>query len=121
MAYTSQKKAARLKRKKRIRKKISGSSECPRLCVYRSNRYFYIQAIDDINGNIMALASSREKDFEDKKEAGNKKGASKVGKMIAQRLQDKGISEAIFDRNGYRYHGCVKAIADAAREQGIKL
>ena len=121
MAHGSRPKTARLKRKRRIRKKIFGTLECPRLSVYRSNRFFYAQAIDDTSGKVLVAASSRDKGFDSPKDAGNKTGASKIGKLIAQLLQGKDISAVVFDRSGYRYHGCVKAIADAAREEGIKF
>ena len=121
MGRTSKVKLARFKRKARIRKKIFGTSERPRLTVYRSNRFLYAQAIDDSTGNVVGAASSKEKGFETPKDSGNKTGAAKVGKVIAERLKSKNIQMVVFDRNGYQYHGCVKSMADAIREAGLKF
>ena len=110
----------RQKRHKRIRAKISGTAERPRLCVYRSNDNIYVQIIDDTVGNTLVTASSTEKTFE-KNEGGNVEAAMKVGKLAAERALEKGITEVVFDRGGYLYHGRVKALADAAREAGLKF
>lgn len=109
----------RLKIKGRIRKKVSGTPEKPRLSIFRSNKEMYAQIIDDVNGKTLAAASSLKN-----KEAhkGNKiDQAKEVGKMIAEKADKAGISNVVFDRNGYLYHGRVKSFADAAREAGLKF
>ena len=111
--------AQRLKRHKRVRGKISGTPERPRLNVFRSNTNIYAQVIDDVNGNTLVSASSVEKDFEGN--GGNKEGARKVGEMIAQAAKAKGIENVVFDRGGYLYHGRVQELADGAREGGLKF
>lgn len=111
---------ARLKRKTRIRKKILGTSERPRLSVFRSARHMYAQIIEDTTGQTLVSASTIEKavrempKFEDKKAA-----AHYIGKLLAQRAVDKGISQVVFDRNGFLYHGRVKALSAGAREGGL--
>ena len=115
-------KIARVKRHQRIRNHISGTSQRPRLAVFRSNLYIYVQAIDDEAGNTLAAASSKDKDIAAKLEKSSDTGAAvAVGKSIAAKLKAKGITEVVFDRGGYIYHGKIKALADAAREQGIKF
>jgi len=109
----------RLKRKASIRKKIHGTPQRPRLTVYKSNRHTYVQAIDDLAGATIAAASNLEK--ENRAIANKVSGLEKLGQLIAERLKAKNIQEAVFDRNGYRYHGKVKAIADGARKAGIKV
>jgi len=108
---------------KRIRTKISGSSERPRLCVYRSSRYMYAQIVDDSRGKTLAAASTIEKDLrgECKKGTGNIEASKLVGKAIAERAKSKGIEAVVFDRGGYLYHGRIKAVAEAARESGLKF
>ncbi len=110
---------ARLKRHARVRSKVSGTAACPRLDVFRSNSNIYAQLIDDTNGVTLAAASSNEKDFGIS--GGNKEGARKVGKLIAERAVSKGITEVVFDRGGYIYHGRVKELAEGAREGGLKF
>ena len=110
---------ARLKRHRRVRAKISGTPERPRLNVFRSTKHIYAQIIDDVNGVTLAAASSMSKGFEG--DGGNIEGAKKVGEMIAKAALEKGISEVVFDRGGYLYHGRVKELADGARENGLKL
>ncbi len=110
---------AREARHRRVRAKISGTPECPRLNVFRSSKHIYAQIIDDVNGVTLAAASSLSKDFD--ANGGNKEGARKVGEMIAKAAQDKGISEVVFDRGGYLYHGRVKELAEGARENGLKF
>ncbi len=110
---------ARLKRHARVRSKVSGTAACPRLDVFRSNSNIYAQLIDDVNGVTLAAASSNEKDFGIS--GGNKEGAHKVGKLIAERAVSKGITEGVFDRGGYIYHGRVKELAEGAREGGLKF
>jgi len=109
----------RMKRKASIRKKIEGTPERPRLTVYKSNRHTYVQAIDDLAGVTLASASNLEKEHRD---VANKTAAlEKLGQLIGERLKAKNIAEVVFDRNGYRYHGKVKAIAEGARKAGIRL
>ncbi len=110
---------ARLKRHVRVRAKISGTPECPRLCIFRSAKHIYAQIIDDVNGVTLCAASSMDKDFEGF--GGNKEAAKKVGEAIAKKAADKGIAEVKFDRGGYIYHGRVKELAQAAREGGLKF
>ena len=112
----------RLRIHKRIRQKISGNANRPRLCVYRSSKYIYAQIIDDTQGNTLTAASTIEKDVRgDLKQGGNIEAAKAVGKVIAQRAQAKGIETVVFDRGGYLYHGQIKAVAEAAREAGLKF
>ena len=106
----------------RIRTKVHGTGERPRLAVTKSLRYISVQLIDDAAGKTLAFASSREADIlAGKKSAANKGAAAAVGALIAQRAQSKGISAVVFDRGGHLYHGNVKALADAAREKGLKF
>lgn len=107
--------------KKRVRKHVSGTAQKPRLSVFRSNRQIYVQAIDDLNGVTIASASSREKEVVEKKEGDKKEQAKLVGELIARKLKEKRIKTAVFDRNGYLYHGRVKELADAARKGGLKF
>lgn len=110
---------ARLKRHARVRSKISGTPECPRLDVFRSAKHIYVQIIDDVNGTTLASASTVEKDFG--AYGGNKEAAKKVGEIIAKRALEKGIENVVFDRGGYVYHGRVKELAEGAREGGLKF
>jgi large subunit ribosomal protein L18 len=122
MSSTNPRTAARIRRQARIRKKIKGTTEMPRLSVFRSAKHVYAQVIDDSTGATLATASSVEKDFQDQGEIDNKKSAAVlVGKLVAQRALDKGINKVVFDRNGFLYHGRVKAISEGAREAGLKL
>jgi large subunit ribosomal protein L18 len=111
--------AARLKRHARVRSKITGTAERPRLDVFRSNSNIYAQLIDDVKGVTLAAAASNEKDFG--ASGGNCEGARKVGKLIAERAKKMKISEVVFDRGGYIYHGRVKELAEGAREGGLKF
>ena len=111
--------AQRLKRHVRVRAKISGTPECPRLNVFRSNANIYAQIIDDVNGVTLVSASTLDKDFEGA--AGNAEAAKKIGLMLAERAKDKGITEVVFDRGGYVYHGRVAALAEGAREGGLEF
>lgn len=110
---------ARVKRHKRVRAKISGTNEKPRLCVYRSNSNIYAQIIDDVAGKTLVSASSLENGFDGY--GGNREAAKKVGAAIARKALDKGIEAVVFDRGGYLYHGRVKELADGAREGGLKF
>ena len=110
---------ARKKRHVRVRGKISGTAECPRLNVYRSLANIYAQLIDDVAGVTLAQAATVEKDFA--QYGGNVEAAKAVGKKIAERATEKGIKECVFDRGGYVYHGRVAAVADGAREGGLEF
>ena len=105
----------------RIRQKMSGTAQRPRLNVYRSLNHIYTQLIDDASGVTLASASSKGKKGEGKASGGNVAAAKEVGKLIAERAQEKGIKKVVFDRGGYLYHGRVKALADAAREAGLEF
>jgi len=109
------------KRRWRIRKKISGTAECPRLSLHFSNKHIYAQCIDDKEGNTLVYASSRDKDLADRDLSATLQGATELGKHIGEKASKKGIEKVVFDRGGRRYHGCVKAFADAAREAGLKF
>ncbi|MEO0258381.1 MAG: 50S ribosomal protein L18 [candidate division WOR-3 bacterium] len=112
----------RIKRKQRIRKKISGTPERPRLCVYRSLNHIYAQLIDDEKGHTICSASTLEKSLSaDLKSLKSKEAAQIIGKTIAERALKLGVEKVVFDRNGYLYHGRVKVLADAAREAGLKF
>lgn len=110
---------ARAKRHIRVRAKVSGTPECPRLNVFRSAKHIYAQVIDDVSGTTLCAASSMEKGFEGN--GGNVEGAKKVGAMVAEACKAKGIEEVVFDRGGYVYHGRVQALAEGAREGGLKF
>ena len=118
MVSKKDKNAARIKRHTRVRAKISGTTERPRLAVYRSTNNISAQIIDDVKGITLVSASSYEKDFE---VGGTKEAAKKVGKLVAERAIEKGITEVVFDRGGYLYHGRVSELADGAREGGLKF
>ncbi len=111
--------AQRMKRHSRVRGKISGTAERPRLSVFRSENHIYAQVIDDVAGNTLVSASTVEKAFEGN--GSNCEAAKKVGAMVAERALQKGIEEVVFDRGGYIYHGRVQALADGAREAGLKF
>ena len=111
--------AQRIKRHKRVRSKVSGTPERPRLCVFRSEKHIYAQVIDDVNGVTLVSASSVEKDFEGL--GSNKAAARKVGVKVAERAKAKGIDNVVFDRGGYVYHGRVQELAEGAREGGLEF
>jgi large subunit ribosomal protein L18 len=111
----------RIRIKHRIRKRLSGIAERPRMSVYRSNKEIYVQLVDDVQGKTLLAASSMEKDIAAKKDITKTEQAKLVGKLIAEKATAKGISQVVFDRNGYLYHGRVKSLADAARENGLKF
>lgn len=113
---------ARLKRKKRIRKKMVGTENRPRLCVFRSAKHIYAQVIDDSRGHTITAASSVEKTVRGTSESKNKVTmANMVGKIIGRRALEKGIEKVVFDRNGFLYHGRVKAVSEGAREAGLEF
>ena len=105
----------------RIRAKLAGTGERPRLNVYRSLNHIYVQVIDDLNGKTLVSASSAEGKKEDRRTGGNVASAKAIGKAIAERAKAKGVTKVVFDRGGYLYHGRVKALADAAREAGLQF
>ena len=119
MVKKADKNEARLRRHRRVRGKISGTAERPRLNVFRSAKHIYAQIIDDDAGVTLVSASTMDKGFEGF--GGNVEAAGKVGKAIAERALEKGITEVVFDRGGFVYHGRVKAVAEGAREGGLKL
>jgi large subunit ribosomal protein L18 len=116
---TSQKQIIRFKHKKRIRSKLTGTTERPRLVVFRSNSNMYAQLVDDVKAHTIAAASTVEKELI--KAGANVDGAKLVGQLIAKRAQAKGVKAVVFDRGGYLYHGKIKALADAAREAGLNF
>ena len=120
MFKKADKKALRAKRHLRVRKKISGTPERPRLSVYRSEKNIYAQIIDDVNAVTLVSASTIYKDLK-VKAGGNKEAAKMVGEMVAKKAVEKGITEVVFDRGGYIYHGRIKELAEGAREAGLKL
>jgi large subunit ribosomal protein L18 len=105
----------------RIRKKINGTAEAPRLAVYRSNKQIYVQVVNDLNGETILSASSKEKDIAAQTGIKKIEQAKLVGKLLAAKCKEKGIEKVVFDRSGYKYHGRVKSLADAAREGGLKF
>lgn len=112
----------RIRRHKRVRRNLTGTAERPRLAVFRSNQNIYVQIIDDERGVTLAAASTVEKDFRSAKPyGGNRTAAVEIGKAIAARAKEKGIAKVCFDRAGYKYHGRIKALADAARESGLQF
>ena len=114
--------AAREKRHYRIRNKVSGTAQRPRLAVFRSNKHMYAQLIDDVAGNTIVAASTMEAEVKEKIEyTSTVEGAKAVGEAIAKKAIEKGITEVVFDRGGYVYHGRVQALADAAREAGLQF
>jgi large subunit ribosomal protein L18 len=112
-------KDARGRRHVRVRKNLRGTAERPRLAVYRSNKYIYAQVIDDLDGRTVAAASSQESDL--RTERLNVETAAKVGALVADRAREAGVKSVVFDRGGYKYHGRLKALADAAREAGLEF
>jgi large subunit ribosomal protein L18 len=120
MITKADKNATRRKRHARVRSKISGTEARPRLNVFRSNKHIYAQLIDDVNGVTLASASTLDKDI-NLESTSNLDAAVKVGELVAKRGVEKGISEVVFDRGGYLYHGRIKALADAARENGLQF
>ena len=123
MIKREDRKRLRLMRHKRLRKRISGTPERPRLSVYRSEKHIYAQIIDDTKGVTLVAASTVEKELRDKlnQKTWNVQAAKEVGKIIAERATANGITEIVFDRGGYKYHGRIKALADSARESGLKF
>lgn len=122
MISKEDKNKARLKRHLRVRKKITGTTERPRLNIFRSAKHMYAQIIDDTNGVTIAAASTQDKELRESVDnGGNVEAAKKVGQLIAERAKAKGLDKVVFDRGGYLYHGRVQALADAAREAGLEF
>ncbi|QAY67872.1 50S ribosomal protein L18 [Paenibacillus protaetiae] len=122
MITKGDKNKARLKRHLRVRKKINGSAARPRLSVFRSSKHIYAQLIDDVQGVTLASASTADKELAAQiGNGGNVESARKVGQLIAERAKAKGVTEVVFDRGGYLYHGRIQALADAAREAGLEF
>ncbi len=122
MAVLKIKLSGKSRRRNRIRKKVKGTPERPRLCVFRSNANMYAQVIDDMEGVTIASASTLEGEIGGElKSRGNITAAKKIGEAVAKRALEKGVSSVVFDRGGYIYHGRIKALADAAREAGLKF
>ena len=119
MALT--KRERRLKIKQRIRKRIHGTNERPRMSVFRSNKQIYVQLVNDLTGETVVSASSKNKEVADKKNINKSEQAKLVGKLVAERSLAKGINDVVFDRNGYLYHGRIKVLAESAREGGLKF
>ena len=119
MVTKTNRKLEKERRHRRVRRKISGTPECPRLCVYRSNSNIYVQVIDDVNGVTLASASTLDKEVKTKKS--NKEAAKEVGTLIAKRAIEKNIKSVVYDRGGNIYHGIVKELAEAAREAGLEF
>lgn len=119
MISKTNRKFERARRHARVRNKISGTAECPRLCVFRSNKAIYAQIIDDVKGNTLVSASTLDKEVKTKHS--NKEAAKEVGALIASRAKEKKITDVVFDRSGYIYHGVIKELADSAREGGLNF
>ena len=119
MITKTNRKLERTRRHIRVRRKISGTAERPRLCVYRSNKNLFVQVIDDVNGVTLCQASTLDKEVKTKH--ANKEAAKEVGALIAKRASEKKIKSVVYDRGGYIYHGVVKELAEAAREAGLQF
>ncbi len=116
-----QKHLARVRRHRRVRKKVRGVADRPRLAVFRSNRHMIAQVVDDVSGRTLASASTLEADLRSAGATGNREAAAAVGRLVAERARAAGIERVVFDRGGYLYHGRVAAVADAARDAGLEL
>ncbi|MFN0092630.1 MAG: 50S ribosomal protein L18 [Acidimicrobiales bacterium] len=121
MSDAGDKRASRVRRHRRVRKTVRGTPERPRLAVFRSNRHIVAQVIDDLGGRTLAAASTLEAGVRGAGGTGNKAAAARVGALVAERAQATGVSQVVFDRGGFRYHGRVAALADAAREAGLEF
>jgi len=122
MGTENKRQAARVKRQRRVRKKVKGTTERPRLSVFRSAKHIYAQIIDDTEGRTLVACASTEEAVQSLGKPESKCNAAEtVGKMIAERAREKGIEQVVFDRNGFLYHGRIKAVSDGAREAGLKF
>lgn len=119
MITKTDRKFERQRRHIRVRRKINGTAECPRLCIYRSNKNLFVQVIDDVAGITLVQASTLDKEVKTKH--ANIEAAKEVGKLVAKRALEKNIESVVYDRGGYIYHGVVKELAEAAREAGLKF
>ena len=116
---TSDRFASRQYRRDRIRKKVAGTPDCPRMNVFKSDNHFIVQLIDDDSGRTLVNVSTMRKELREDAVKSNVEGAKKIGKLVAEEAKKQNIKKVVFDRNGYRYHGAIKALADAAREAGL--
>lgn len=122
MNVANQRRLARMKRQVRVRRKVWGTVERPRLCVFRSSKHIYVQIIEDVSGRTLLAASTATRDVaENVKYTGNIEAAKAVGQVIAKKALEQNIKQVVFDRNGFLYHGRIKALADAAREAGLSF
>lgn len=122
MNVANQRYLARKKRQVRVRRKVLGTVERPRLCVFRSSKHIYVQIVEDVNGRTLVAASTATKDIaESVKYTGNIEAAKAVGQAVAKKALEQNIKQVVFDRNGFLYHGRIKALADAAREAGLSF
>lgn len=121
MTVASERRVARIKRQVRVRRKVKGTPERPRLCVFRSAKHIYAQIIEDVSGRTLVAASTVAKDLAGDTYTGNTEAAKAIGAAIAKRALEQNITQVVFDRNGFLYHGRVKALADAAREAGLSF
>jgi large subunit ribosomal protein L18 len=121
MDRAKQRVAKRGRIRERIRSKVEGTAERPRISVFKSLKHIYVQVIDDTTGQTIAAASTMEKDLKGKYSSANASAAKAIGALIAERVKDKGLKKVVFDRGGYLYHGNIKALADAARENGLEF
>ena len=121
MSHTNSARSHRITRHRRVRKKVVGSAERPRLAVYRSNKHFYAQVIDDASGRTIVSASTVEPDLRTEVKGASTASAAKVGQLVAERAIAKGVKSVVFDRGGFRFHGTVKALAESAREKGLEF
>jgi large subunit ribosomal protein L18 len=121
MIKKQDRKLNRITRHQRIRRRLTGTPERPRLCVYRSNKHIYAQIIDDTNANTLVMASTLDAELKDLEKTWDVESAKKIGALVATRAKAKGIGAVVFDRGGYIYHGRVAAVAEAAREAGLEF
>ena len=121
MVHPAKKVPRRLRRHGRVRRKVNGTADRPRVCVFRSLRHIYVQVVDDYAGRTLAAASSLDPDLRGKVNGGNADGAAAVGEALAGKAIARGITEVVFDRGGHKYHGRVKALADGARKGGLRF
>lgn len=119
MAKIKSKKEARLRRRRSVRKKLSGTTERPRVAVFRSAKHIYAQIIDDSTGKTLASASSVDKELREAGNGGNKEGAAAVGRLLAERAKNSNVTTVVFDRGGFLFHGRIAALAEGAREGGL--
>jgi len=112
---------ARIRRQRRVRRRVRGTNVVPRLSVFRSGRHMYVQVITDESGHTLASLSTRSTEFGNEAKAGTVDGAKRIGRLIAERVRSQGVARVVFDRNGFLYHGRVRAVAEGAREGGLEF